>query len=210
MLMMSMSPRRSPRAPRSARGPARAARCRSLLSVLLLLPALAGCSGDKVESTPATKRPAVPVGVAPSSRKDDPAPDPGHRHRRASGGGVDQGAGRRELPRPHWRRQDVKRATCSSRSTPRLRGRARPGQRPTSPGPGTDPASARRARARSVAESVRPARDLLRDQAQAKNAKVQESATPTSWERGMIAQEQYDGIAPPESSPPRWAPTRRT
>ena len=68
MLLMSVSPRRSPRAPRSGRGPAAPPGAASLLSVLLLLTAVLssfwGCSGDKVESTPAPKRPAVPVGVA--------------------------------------------------------------------------------------------------------------------------------------------------
>src|SRR6185436_2049497 len=64
MLTMSVSPRRSPRAPRSGRGPAAPPGAASPLSVLLLLAAvlssLWGCSGDKVESTPATKRPRCP------------------------------------------------------------------------------------------------------------------------------------------------------
>jgi multidrug efflux system membrane fusion protein len=76
MLTMSMSPRRSPRTPRSGRGPAAPPGAASLLSVLLLVSAvlssLWGCSGDKVESTPAPKRPAVPVGVAAVEQKTIP------------------------------------------------------------------------------------------------------------------------------------------
>ena len=76
MLTTRRLPRRSPRAPRSGRGPAAPRGAASPLSVLLLLAAvlssLWGCSGDKVESTPAPKRPAVPVGVAPVEQKTIP------------------------------------------------------------------------------------------------------------------------------------------
>ena len=197
MLTMSMSPRRSPRAPRSGRGPAAPPGAAALLSVLLLCPplSLAGCSGDKVESTPATKRPAVPVGVAAVEQKTIPLQIQAIGTVEASAVVSIKAQVGGELLRVHIKEgQDVKKGDLLFSIDPRVYEAA------------LAQAEANLARDRGQIQQARAVleRDqsrigqaragLLRDQAQAKNAKVQEKRYADLLGRGMIAQEQYDGI----------------
>ena len=199
MLTMSMSPRRSPRAPRSGRGPAAPPGAASLLSVLLLLSAvlssLWGCSGDKVESTPAPKRPAVPVGVAAVEQKTIPLQIQAIGTVEASAVVSIKAQVGGELLRVHIKEgQDVKKGDLLFSIDPRVYEAA------------LAQAEANLARDRGQIQQARAVleRDqsrvgqaragLLRDQTQAKNAKVQEKRYADLLGRGMIAQEQYDGI----------------
>ena len=178
MLTTSMSPRRAPTGASIGPRPSRAARAASLLSVLLLVSAVLSsraARGDKVESTPAPKRPAVPVGVAAVEQKTIPLQIQAIGTVEASAVVSIKAQVGGELLRVHIKEgQDVKKGDLLFSIDPRVYEAA------------LAQAEANLARDRGQIQQARAVleRDqsrvgqaragLLRDQAQAKNAEVQE------------------------------------
>jgi multidrug efflux system membrane fusion protein len=193
MLTTSMSPRCSPSAPRR---PSTTPGAASMLSVLLLVSAVTGCSGDKVESTPAApKRPAVPVGVAAVEQKAIPLQIQAIGTVEASAVVSIKAQVGGELLRVHIKEgQDVKKGDLLFSIDPRAYEAA---LAQAEANLARDRGQVQQARAvleRDRARIGQARAGLLRDQTQAKNATVQEKRYADLLERGLIAQEQYDGI----------------
>ena len=146
--------------------------------------------------SPSSRRrgPRCRSAVAPVEQKTMPAPDPGHRHRRGLRGGLGARPGRRRAAaRAHQGRPGrAQGRRALHHRPPRPTRRRSPRPRPTSRG--TRARCSRRAPCWSaiVSRVAQTRAALARDQAQAKNAQVQASGTPSSCKRELIAQEQYD------------------
>jgi len=166
------------------------------LSLLLLLgAAVSGCPGDKVESKQPPARPTVPVAVAPVAQKTMPLQIQAIGTVEASAVVAVKAQVGGELIRIHITEgQDVKKGDLLFSIDPRAYEAA------------LAQADANLARDRGQVQQLRAVieRDqarvsqaraaLVRDQAQARNSVVQERRYADLLQRGLIAQEQYDGI----------------
>ena len=169
------------------------------LSWLLLAPmmavAVAGCSGDKAEPKQPPPRPPVPVAVAPVEQRTMPlqiqAIGSVEAYSvvsvRAQVGG--------ELTKVHFKEgQDVRKGDMLFTVDPRPYEAA---AAQAEANLAKDRGQIQQAHAvleRDQSRIAQAKAGLLRDQAQAKNAEVQERRYADLLQRGLIAQEQYDGI----------------
>jgi len=166
-----------------------------MLLLTLCAGAVAGCSGDKAEPKTPAPRPPVPVAVAPVEQKTVPLQIQAIGSVEAYAVVSVRGQVGGELMRVHFKEgDDVKKGDLLFSIDRRVYEAA------------LAQAEANLAKDRGQVQQARSVLDrdqsrvsqaragLLRDQAQAKNANVQERRYADLLQRGLIAQEQYDGI----------------
>jgi multidrug efflux system membrane fusion protein len=165
------------------------------LVIALVLAGLAGCSGDKVESKQNPVRPPVAVAVAAVEQRTVPlqiqAIGTVEAYSvvsvRAQVGG--------ELVGVHFKEgQDVRKGDLLFTIDPRTYEAALAQAEANVAKDRVQVQQARAVLERDHARVSQARAGLLRDQAQAKNAEVQERRYADLLKRGLIAQEQYDGI----------------
>jgi multidrug efflux system membrane fusion protein len=170
---------------------------RGLAALLVCAQAVtaAGCSGDKAEPKAPPPRPPVPVAVAPVERKTMPlqiqAIGSVEAYAvvsvRAQVGG--------ELMRAHIKEgQEVKKGDLLFTIDPRVYEAAVAQAEANLAKDRGQVQQARAAVERDQSRVSQARANMLKDQAQAKNAEVQERRYYDLLQRGLIAQEQYDGL----------------
>ena len=181
--------------PSGAPGPRPISRHVRLAWVGLLAAAIGACSGDKVESKQPPARPPVPVAVAPVDQKTVPLQIQaiGTVEAYAVVSVKAQVGG--ELMRVHLKEgQEVKKGDLLFTIDPRVYEAAVAQAEATLAKDRVQVQQNRAVIERDQARVNQSRAGLLRDQAQAKNAEVQERRYADLLQRGLIAQEQYDGI----------------
>jgi len=166
-----------------------------LLAVLGLGAGVAGCPSEKVESKQAPARPTVPVAVASVEQKTVPLQLQAIGTVEASTIVSVKAQVGGELTRIHIKEgQDVKKGDLLFTIDPRAYEAA---LAQAEANLARDRGQIQQAKAVLERDSARVSQakaGLLRDQAQSKNAEVQERRYSDLLQRGLIAQEQYDGI----------------